>query len=68
MNEKEIFSTKITKGNRTYFFDIKKTEQRYRYLKISESKKTENGFEVCANLELYHFGGTAGQQLTWVLG
>jgi|GEM_PF-766483 len=45
MKDKEIFSTKFTKGKRTYFFDIKKSEQGDLYLKISESKKTENGFE-----------------------
>ena len=45
MTDKEIFSTKITKGKRTYFFDIKKSEQGDLYLKISESKKTESGYE-----------------------
>ena len=41
----EVFSKKITKGNRTYFFDIKKSKQDRFYLKISESKKTKTGFE-----------------------
>ena len=45
MNDKEIYSDKITKGNRTYFFDIKKSEKGDLYLKISESKKTGGGFE-----------------------
>ncbi len=45
MNDKEIFSHKITKGNRTYFFDINKSEKGDLYLKISESKKTNVGFE-----------------------
>lgn len=45
MDNKEIFSTKLTKGRRTYFFDINKSEKGDLYLKISESKKTENGFE-----------------------
>jgi len=45
MNDKEIYSDKITKGNRTYFFDIKKSEKGDLYLKISESKKTGVGFE-----------------------
>lgn len=45
MNDKEIYSDKITKGNRTYFFDIKKSEKDDLYLKISESKKTGGGFE-----------------------
>lgn len=45
MNEKEIYSDKITKGSRTYFFDIKKSKNGDLYLKISESKKTASGFE-----------------------
>lgn len=45
MTDKEIYSDKITKGNRTYFFDIKKSEKGDLYLKISESKKTDGGFE-----------------------
>jgi len=45
MSDKEIYSDKITKGSRTYFFDIKKSENRNFYLKISESKKTLSGFE-----------------------
>ena len=45
MNDKEIYSDKITKGKRTYFFDIKKSEQGDLYLKVSESKKTSSGFE-----------------------
>ncbi|HRN41705.1 MAG: DUF3276 family protein [Flavobacteriales bacterium] len=45
MHDNEIFSDKITKGSRTYFFDIKKSEKGDLYLKISESKKTASGFE-----------------------
>jgi len=45
MNDKEVYSDKITKGKRTYFFDIKKSEQGDLYLKVSESKKTSSGFE-----------------------
>lgn len=45
MNDNEIYSNKITKGSRTYFFDIKKSENGDLYLKISESKKTGCGFE-----------------------
>ena len=45
MAENEIYSDKITKGSRTYFFDIKKSEKGDLYLKVSESKKTENGYE-----------------------
>jgi len=45
MQGNEIYSDKITKGLRTYFFDIKKSEKGDLYLKISESKKTASGFE-----------------------
>ena len=45
MSDNEIYSDKITKGSRTYFFDIKKSEKGDLYLKISESKKTGSGFE-----------------------
>jgi protein-tyrosine phosphatase len=45
MDNKEIYSIKINKGKRTYFFDVKKSEQGHLYLKISESKKTDNGFD-----------------------
>lgn len=45
MADNEIYSDKITKGTRTYFFDIKKSENGDLYLKISESKKTSDGFE-----------------------
>lgn len=45
MADNEIYSDKITKGSRTYFFDIKKSEKGDLYLKVSESKKTESGYE-----------------------
>lgn len=45
MDNKEIDSDKITKDRRTYFFDINKSEQGDLYLKVSENKKTEIGFE-----------------------
>jgi len=45
MSNKGIYSDKITKGSRTYFFDIKKGESGDFYLKISESKKTSSGFD-----------------------
>lgn len=44
-SDKELYSDKLTKGKRTYFFDIKKSEQGDLYLKVSESKKTDDGFE-----------------------
>ncbi|CAG0999237.1 hypothetical protein FLAV_02834 [Flavobacteriales bacterium] len=42
---KDLYSDKLTKGRRTYFFDISKSEKDDLYLKVSESKKTESGFE-----------------------
>ena len=41
----EIYSDKITRGSRTYFFDIKESVQGDLYLKISESKNTATGFD-----------------------
>jgi Protein of unknown function (DUF3276). len=45
MSDNEIYSDKIVKGSRTYFFDIKRCESGDLYLKISESKKTASDFE-----------------------
>lgn len=45
MDKKEKYSDMLTKGRRTYFFDIRESEQGALYLQVSESKKTENGFE-----------------------
>lgn len=42
---KDLYSDKLTKGRRTYFFDISKSEKNDLYLKVSESKKTESGFD-----------------------
>jgi hypothetical protein len=45
MSNKDLYSDKLTKGRRTYFFDISKSEKSDLYLKVSESKKNESGFE-----------------------
>lgn len=46
MDTNDIFSTNFKAGRRTYFFDIKKTQDGEKYIKISESKKTdEDGFD-----------------------
>lgn len=45
MEDKKIYSATLTKGKRTYFFDIKKTIKGKFYLNVVESKKTETGFE-----------------------
>lgn len=44
MENKELFTDKITKGNRTYFFDVKRSESGSLYLSVSESKRTDDGF------------------------
>ncbi|QIH32314.1 DUF3276 family protein [Sphingobacterium sp. DR205] len=45
MDNNELFTDKITKGNRTYFFDVKKSENGSLYLSVSESKRADDGFE-----------------------
>lgn len=45
MESEQYFSLKLAKGKRTYFFDIKESTAGDLYLKISESKKAEQGFE-----------------------
>jgi|SRR5690554_1780569 len=39
MDNKEIYSERLVRGNRTYFFDIKQTEKEDLFLKISEQKQ-----------------------------
>ena len=41
MKNENIFSTKFQAGNRTYFLDVKTTKGGDKYLKISESKRTD---------------------------
>jgi len=48
-----IYSETITKGKRTYFFDIKQSDSGGFYLKILESKKTDTGFER-NNILIFH--------------
>lgn len=68
MAENEIYSNKITKGSRTYFFDIKKSENGELYLKVSESKKTGSGFEyhrfIVFDEDLEDFVGALKRTLT----
>jgi hypothetical protein len=42
-NEKDIESVKVSAGKRTYFLDVKLTREGAKYLKISESKRLEDG-------------------------
>ena len=45
MENAELYTQKLTRGKRSYFFDIKQTEQKDFYIKITESKKSIDGFE-----------------------
>ncbi|MGB3453286.1 MAG: DUF3276 family protein [Moheibacter sp.] len=45
MENKEIYTDKLIKGNRTYFFDIKQAENKSYYLKISENKQAGDDWE-----------------------
>jgi hypothetical protein len=45
MSKKELYTKHITKGNRTYFFDIYETVEHKLYFKITESKKVDGGFD-----------------------
>lgn len=39
----KIESVKVSSGKRTYFIDVKESRENAKYLKISESKRIENG-------------------------
>lgn len=41
----EIFNEEVPAGRRTYFFDVKINKDKQKYLKITESKRTDHGFE-----------------------
>jgi hypothetical protein len=45
MSNEELYSDKLKKGNRTYFFDIKQTENGDLYFKISEQKQVGENYE-----------------------
>lgn len=47
--DKDIENIKIAAGKRTYFVDVKQTREGAKYLKISESKRLDNG-----EYERYH--------------
>lgn len=42
-DDKDIQSIKVAAGKRTYFIDVKQTREGATYLKISESKRLDNG-------------------------
>ena len=39
MERKELFSERVSTGERTYFFDVKESVEKAKYLVISESKQ-----------------------------
>ena len=54
-----LYSTKVTAGGRTYFFNVKETGDGVKYLTITESRKMDDGefrrerifiFEECIDL------------------
>ena len=60
MLKNEIYSKKLCRGKRTYFFDLNKADRGGLYLKISESKKTNAGFEhlrlIIDDADIQEFG------------
>jgi hypothetical protein len=42
-DDKDITSIKVAAGKRTYFLDVKQTREGATYLKLSESKRLDNG-------------------------
>ncbi|WP_212113382.1 DUF3276 family protein [Candidatus Shikimatogenerans silvanidophilus] len=55
IRENQIFSKTLRSGNRTYFFDVKKTRAGEHYLIITESKKnmSENGGPIYRKFKIY---------------
>lgn len=45
MPDKEIYSTRLRAGRKTYFLDVKEGEDGKAYLKITESRETGEAFE-----------------------
>lgn len=45
ISNEELYSEKLIAAGRTYFFDIKQSSKGDLYIAVSESKKTETGFE-----------------------
>jgi len=43
--ERELFSTKVSAGKRTYFFDIRVASNGVKYLAITESKHIDGSYK-----------------------
>ncbi len=44
-DRKELFTESVSAGSRTYFFDVKESQDGSKYLVISESRNTGSNFE-----------------------
>ena len=51
--QESIYSKNIKAGNRTYFFDIRKTKSNEKYIHITESRQ-ENGEWIRNNIVIFH--------------
>lgn len=50
MENEKLFAHTITKGNRTYFFDVEVPKTDHLYLSVSESNNTEEALEQAKTL------------------
>ncbi|MFH1051353.1 MAG: DUF3276 family protein [bacterium] len=53
-NNELIYENRVKAGKRTYFFDVKKTNEGFPYLEITESRKQEDGRFLRTNIMLFH--------------
>ncbi len=51
--QETIYSKKLIAGNKTYFFDIKETKSKQKYLKISETRLQENGERMRNDIAIF---------------
>jgi hypothetical protein len=45
IERKELFTQKVTGGSRSYFIDVKESKEGTHYLVISESRRSDEGYE-----------------------
>ena len=70
--KEELYSAKLPAGKRTYFFDVKESTDKVRYLTITESRKTsEKEFErhqvIVVRENALAFNEEIGRALRWML-
>jgi len=62
-----IYENRVKAGKRTYFFDVKKTNEGFPYLEITESRKQEDGKFLRTNIMLFHEDiGNFNEELSYV--